>query len=360
MTSNIEQMLHLPLRVVALRDNDAESLARSASGGAFSVLARAVLKASGVVFGAEALPGGAVRHVGVESVEELTRLQGSKYAPSDAAGALRECADALVAGREVLFSGTPCQVFTLRRHLDRTGLGGAASRRLWTVDFICHGVPDPRLFQLYVSWLESKLAAVPGSLRFEFRSKRRGWGLNWSCSWVSSRTGALRSRFGAGVEDPYYAAFLGGAVFRSSCYRCPFAHGERVGDFTIGDFWGVEREHPGFDCRDGASALLMNTARAVDFFEGRCGGNCVIEESSFKAVSSHNENLMHPSQRDRAGEELAAAVDEALARGDAELIFEKLLAAPRDPCDLVARAKRRVRWLLPDSLVDTLKALRTR
>ena len=59
--ASVEDILRSPLRVVALRDLDPESLARSASGGAFSVLARPVLESGGVVFGAEAQAGGVVR-----------------------------------------------------------------------------------------------------------------------------------------------------------------------------------------------------------------------------------------------------------------------------------------------------------
>lgn len=78
MAANLDEFLKSPLRVVALKDGDAESLFRSASGGAFPVLARPILRDGGVVFGAEMLPGGKVKHVGVTSVDELHRLQGSK------------------------------------------------------------------------------------------------------------------------------------------------------------------------------------------------------------------------------------------------------------------------------------------
>lgn len=351
MAAFAEDMLRAPLRVVALRDRDGASLARSASGGAFAVLARPVLEAGGVVFGAEALPGGVVRHARIESLAELPRLQGSKYAPSDASAAFDDCAAALASGREVFFSGVPCQVYALRRRLEQRGLDGSRLDHLWTVDLICHGVPDPRLFQLYISWLEAQHGADPGSLRYEFRSKRRGWGLNYRYTY--ERGGRCTSCFGAGSNDPYYAAFLSGSLFRSACYSCKFARKERVGDFTIGDFWGIREEHPAFDCRQGASAVLMNTERAVRFFEDRCAGSCVVEESSFEAAARHNAQLVRPSERDEADERLAAAVDEALDRGDADLIFGELLRVPRG----AAYLKRCIKLLLPQPVVEALKAL---
>lgn len=86
MTVSVEKWLRDLLRMMALRDGDAASLARAASGGMFSMLARLVLRAGSVVFGAELLPGGVVRHAGVESVDKLPRLQGSKYMRSDVVG----------------------------------------------------------------------------------------------------------------------------------------------------------------------------------------------------------------------------------------------------------------------------------
>ena len=62
MENKVDGMKRAPLRVVALRDRDAASLARSASGGAFPLLARPVLEDSGVVFGSELLGDGVVRH----------------------------------------------------------------------------------------------------------------------------------------------------------------------------------------------------------------------------------------------------------------------------------------------------------
>lgn len=42
----------------------------------------------------------------------------------------------------------------------------------------------------------------------------------------------------------YYSLFNDGEVFRDCCYKCPFAQEKRVGDLTIGDYWGVEKFSP--------------------------------------------------------------------------------------------------------------------
>ena len=112
---------------------------RSASAGTFYALALAVLEGGGAVFGSAYVDEGdglRVRHVMAEDAEGLARLQGSKYVQSDARACLPEVGRQLAMGREVLFSGTPCQVAGLRGYLGRDW------PNLVTVDLVCHGVPS--------------------------------------------------------------------------------------------------------------------------------------------------------------------------------------------------------------------------
>lgn len=55
--------------------------------------------------------------------------------------------------KEVLFTGTPCQIAGLRRFL------GKDYENLLTVDFACHGVPSPGVWQRYLGELGIKLFA---------------------------------------------------------------------------------------------------------------------------------------------------------------------------------------------------------
>lgn len=351
MAANFDEFLSSPLRVIALRDNDTASLSRSASGGAFPVLARPVLREGGVVFGAEMLPGGEVRHVGITDAGALPRLQGSKYVQSDTAGTFGECAEALRAGRPVLYSGTPCQVFALRSYLANKEVDEEGMRNLLTVDLICHGVTSPKLFRLYIGWLEKKVGAVPGSLRYEFRSKRRGWGLYYYCYYYTSkRDGRAHDRFGQCEEDPYYMAFLEGQLYRPSCYKCRFARKERVGDFTIGDFWGIQSEHPDFACDEGVSVVLINTSKGLRYFKERCSDNCNSEDSTWEKASRENRNLCGPTRRNDGGTEFARKVEEAVSRGNADAVFGELLKRPKS-------LKRAIKRVLPYPFISILSRL---
>lgn len=51
-----------------------------------------------------------------------------------------------------------------------------------------------------------------------------------------------------GVVNPdtesYYHYFLSGEIYRDCCYQCPYAQRQRVGDITVGDYWGVQKYDP--------------------------------------------------------------------------------------------------------------------
>ena len=73
---------------------------------------------------------------------------------------------------------------------------------------------------------------------------------------------------------------------------------KRVGDLTIGDFWGVQEKHPEWEkkCRDGVSAVLVNTKRGQDLFE-QIADKADVTESTIEKVSDHNSNLYKPAGR---------------------------------------------------------------
>lgn len=63
-------------------------------------------------------------------------------------------------------------------------------------------------------------------------------------------------------DSYYYHYFLKGEIYRNSCYTCPYASLFRPGDFTLGDFWGIEAQKPSINARQGCSLMLVNTNKA--------------------------------------------------------------------------------------------------
>ena len=60
--------------------------------------------------------------------------------------------------------------------------------------------------------------------------------------------------------------FYNHLILRYSCYKCPFTNLERVGDITIGDFWGWSNISTEFNDNLGVSLVFINTERGQFLF----------------------------------------------------------------------------------------------
>jgi coenzyme F420-reducing hydrogenase beta subunit len=217
----------------------------SSSGGVFPVLAEYVLRRRGVVFGAAFSDSMEVVHREAWNAEELEALRRTKYVQSRTDGVYRRVEELLREGVWVLFCGTPCQAHGLKRFL------GREYPRLLLVDLVCYGVPSPGIWRDYTAFLERRRGSLTA---FSFRDKRdRDHG----------RTRAYTAggrEYAAGLSrDLMYFANL---TIRPSCHACAFAGPDRESDFTLGDFWGVERVRPEVDDGMGISLVFLHTERA--------------------------------------------------------------------------------------------------
>ena len=318
-----------PLRVLEIRDNDLSSLKRSSSGGAFAVIARHILSCYGVVYGAKLFDDGEVRVERITEIEKLHEVQGSKYVLSNAQNAFGGCLEDLKTGKQVLFTGLPCQIFALKAFLEKRLPDASYLENLITIDLICHGAPDPRLFKAYLLWLADVNHADGPVQNYSFRWKEKGWGHFFHYRF--SRNGKMHTRWGRANDDPYFKAFSMGTIFRECCYRCSFACRERVGDFTIGDYWGVEKQHPEFSSEQGVSALLINTDKGCRLFDQINQSEYSWIESDIEFVARGNENLNRPSKRSVEAEERYAKIARALDEGDRALIFDRILKVSLKP-----------------------------
>lgn len=271
-----------PIASLAVRDKDDEELVVSASGGAFAAAARVILQHGGIVVGAAYNDDMTVGHIVVERLDDLYKVQSSKYVQSNTMATYSQVKAMLREGREVLYSGTPCQIGGLRAYLRKD------YDTLYTMDLICHGVASPKLFAKYLVWLGGKMKGK--IIGYDFRDKSLGWGLDYM---TKTKT---KTKTKPSTLDPYYYHFLKGTTYRECCYRCNYCTKERVGDITIGDYWGIEKEHPEFYSTKGVSCLLVNTEKGErlwsivkDEFE--------TLESTFGQVAKANHNLTRPTQR---------------------------------------------------------------
>lgn len=171
---------HNPIKVLAAKNKDENIRLKSSSGGIFTLLAESILDENGIVFGACFNDKWEVTHGYTETKEGLSAFRGAKYVQSKIGDSYKQAKVFLKQNRKVLFSGTPCQIAGLKRYLRKE------YDNLFTVDVICHGVPSPKVWRLYLdkilnlkdgqhsasSHSADKKTRIGG---INFRSKSTGW-----------------------------------------------------------------------------------------------------------------------------------------------------------------------------------------
>lgn len=242
------------LSAYAARNNDEAVREQSTSGGVFTALSDAMLARGGVIYGVVQDESLVVRHIRASGEAARDRMRGSKYVQSRMDDAIRRVKADLDAGIPVFFTGTPCQTDGLRRALgDPEGL--------LTCNFICHGVPSPRLFFDHVRHLEA--VCREKIVAYRHRGKIHGWHEHNEC--VTFENG--RREYQTKRSQNHKDLFCGHYIIRKSCETCPYAGHPGAADLTIGDFWGIERFLPKLDDNRGVSAVIVNTARGAALLE---------------------------------------------------------------------------------------------
>ena len=259
----------------------------SSSGGAFSSIARYVIAKGGIVYGATLDEKLICKHISVDDVDDLNKLRGSKYIQSSIGLVYKEIKKHLLSDRYVLFTGTPCQVSGLRSFL------GKDCEKLITMDLICHGVPSQAVFSSYIEKLNKRLgfSGEEEVRNYEFR-RRDGWGETPS---VTTTMNNCRLLYGA--DSLYMSAFDKAATFRKSCYTCHYATTNRVGDFSIGDFWGLGHHGVAFkhDMTKGVSLLIVNSEKGRVIFN-ELGSEDFYEQRTQEEAVAGNHNLTKVSR----------------------------------------------------------------
>ncbi|HIR73519.1 MAG TPA: Coenzyme F420 hydrogenase/dehydrogenase, beta subunit C-terminal domain [Candidatus Coprenecus pullicola] len=266
-----------PIEVYAVKHPDGKIREGSASGGAFPLLASAILEKGGMIFGSRYDNNHEAVHDSAATPAEAAAFTGSKYLQSRMEDCYSRVRTALREGLPVLFTGTPCQVAGLN-HFLASGAGKVPTERLVTVDLICHGAPSPGVWRKYLAEEMAAMEARGYSAvtvdEVRFRDKedgKAGWkGYNFKiffsatdpsgavCHPVLSEKGKAGNLFIRGFLSDFYS--------RPSCYRCPAREFRSGSDITIGDFWGIGDLRPDFDDDRGVSAVLINTEKGRRLF----------------------------------------------------------------------------------------------
>lgn len=259
----------------------------SASGGAFTMLAERVIRNGGVVFGArwnadfsEAV------HDWTETLDGLSALRGSKYLQSRIGAAFRKACEFLRAGREVMFTGTPCQISGLKRALR------GDFPNLLAVDIACHSAPSPKVWRSFFGDLREreKIMGTPTNVLFRkkvFDEKRR----SWNCAMLAVETSAGTAFCEPLYSTPFGKGFNRGLFSRPSCSECPAKNRTSGSDVTLGDFWGVEKYYPDLKSSEGLSVVICNTSRGLTAFDAVKSGFRILREATYAQALPANGGL---------------------------------------------------------------------
>lgn len=241
-------------KAYGIKHKDETTRLTSRSGAAFIAFSDYVLDQGGVIYGAAMQEDFSVCHIRAESREARDRMKGAKYVQSDVSGIYPEVAKDLKAGRNVLFSGTPCQVSGLHAMLDAEKV---SKENLVCCDLVCHGTPSPAIWKDYLAYIRKKHGAAVE--KAEFRDKSFGWDSHCE-SFLLVNGKKIVSR-------DYTDLFYDHIMMRPSCHNCHFANVQRVADLTLADFWGIEKNDASFNDNKGVSLVLVSSEKGAAVLE---------------------------------------------------------------------------------------------
>lgn len=235
----------------AVKHKDYETRMASRSGGIFTALSDKVLQKKGVIYGCVLDEDFTAVHFRAEKTEDRNRMRGSKYIQSEMREIYKAVKEDLDMGREVMFSGTSCQIAGLN------GFLGRDYTNLLSVDIVCHGVPSPMVWKDYLKWQEKKNGSRIQEV--DFRNKKSyGW---------KAHVETLYLENGNQVDSRVFTTlFYGHSFLRPSCYKCPYKDIIHPGNITIADYWGIDVAAPGFNDNKGVSLVLINDEKGMDAF----------------------------------------------------------------------------------------------
>lgn len=250
----------------------------------------------------------------------IDKLRGSKYLQAIVGDAFRNVKSDLEEGRRVLFSGTGCVINGLKTFLQKE------YDNLICIDFICHGVPSPTLWEKYVKHQEKKY----GKLKYiNFRCKDYGWkeyGMKENQIFISKD------------QDSFMQMFLRDYCLRPSCYECK-AKTLRKSDLTIADFWGIEYVAPEMNDEKGTSLLLVRTAKGKAIIS-ELSRILHMKEVTYAGAVKYNpaeyKSVERPEQRNSFFVDMNKMKFEELERKYASPI----------PISLIKRLKRKLKHVL--------------
>ena len=240
------------LEVHGVKHKNENERQTSRSGGVFVAISDYILNQNGIIYGAKQNKDFSVSHERATNQEERNWFKGSKYVQSDMNKIIEKVKEDLVNGKNVLFSGTDCQVAAVNKIIPEK-----YKENLYTCDLICHGVPSTRVYNDFLKYIEDEQGKKLKD--FNFRDKSFGWNAHYE---------TMIFEDDSKISTQYFRnLFYRHNILRPACYNCNYANTHRPADITLADFWGIDEINPEFNDDKGVSLVIINSEKGKELFD---------------------------------------------------------------------------------------------
>lgn len=258
------------VNVYAAYSKNEELRLASSSGAMISEFADYILDNLGVIYGvAMAEDCYSAEFIRVTNKEGLSRIRGSKYLQAKVGDTFKCVKTDLDNGKNVLFTGTGCQVNGLKLYL------GKEYPNLYCVDVVCHGTPSPKLWREYVEYQEAKFQSKLMYVSFRNKDKQ-----DWDGFEMKEIDANRKEVYISRHVDPYFSLFVSNVCLRPSCYNC-VAKKEKMADITVADFWGIDKVAPEMNDNKGISLVIIRSTQGEQLFD-KVRNNLVIKKVTYE------------------------------------------------------------------------------
>ena len=213
------------------QSKDTNNIVGSSSGGIFGELVKAFVSTNQkpVIYGAVYGDTFYVKHIRVTNVDSTKPMHYSKYIQSDMSGVYSSVKNDLDSEHNVLFTGTPCQIYSLKKYLNKN------YENLLTVDVLCFSVTSGKIIKDYIgAHTNEKVDQI--NFRYKGNIKGKPQFVAFSNNKIVIQESFYGTTSGIGFS------FGTGLINRSSCERCEFQSKNRCSDITIGDYVDISSE----------------------------------------------------------------------------------------------------------------------
>ena len=261
----------------------------SASGGFVYDIYNKMLKEGGLICGCVWNENMEAVHIVSDKMEDIHRMQSSKYVQSNMQDSYMIIRRALRDGKRVAFCGTPCQTAGLNTYLGKTDRSNLIS-----ICLICHGVPSPGVWNRWKRIMEKKYNGDLIDVNMRDKSYK-GYGTSYVRYGLIARqhvvgrvshqphTSLLARYVGIPtyLADPYIFLFTDDLYLRHSCSHCQYKADNNGADIIVGDFYQSIPEAG----NDGCSCLFAMNEKGEQYIKGLDG---VVVPTDYKTIGSVN------------------------------------------------------------------------